>query len=54
MELEDAGFTDNVQQLEIHEGTYGILQLTGVSEEDLEKIKGAINAMEQYSVEESA
>ncbi|MFW5719665.1 MAG: hypothetical protein ACOCXT_01395 [Candidatus Dojkabacteria bacterium] len=54
IELEDAGCAKKVVSIELREGSNGLLQLTGVTQEDVDKIKEIINATEQYSVEESA
>ncbi len=50
MELEEAGLEDKVKTISLQDNNMGELELDDVSEEEVERIKTAINNMGSYSV----
>ena len=51
MELEENGFEDKIESISLESDNEGLVNLTNVSEEEVEKAKEVIDAMESYTAE---
>lgn len=49
MELEDAGFEEKIETIELGDNNTGYVVFKEISSDELEKAKSIINALENYS-----
>lgn len=53
MEIEDLGLEDKIKEILLMEGeNVGEIRFKDISDDDLEKVKNAINKLDQYKVQE--